>query len=426
MSILRSILNLEEIVDLRDCLHETPNYSQDGYPMIRVKDIRRGFLDLSGTMRVDNNTYEKFIKNYQPLIGDILFSRVGSYGNSCFVNRKEYFCIGQNTVCISPKRNLIEPFYLYCCLNSHQVRDQIESLVGGASQPTISLKNIYRLSIPYPPLPTQKRIAAILSAYDDLIENNNHRIKILEEMAKLNYKEWFVDFRFPGHENVKMFDSPLGMIPEGWTHGTLDNVLIELESGSRPKGGVAESAEGIPSIGAENILGLGKYEYSKEKYISQEFFNNMRRGHVKSGDVLLYKDGAQIGRKSLFRDNFPYDTCCINEHVFILRCNDRITQNYLFFWLDLPDVTQMIRNLNANAAQPGINQSSVRGLPILIPTRDVLNAFQNIVEPLTALLFNLAKQNRILQITRDCLLPKLISGEIDVSDLDIDIAEAAA
>ena len=179
----------------------------------------------------------------------------------------------------------------------------------------------------------------------------------------------------------------------------------------------------MQSLGAENIIGIGKYDFSKEKYVSREFFLNMRRGIVRSKDVLLYKDGAQIGRKTLFRDGFPHQECCINEHVFILRSNSRITQNYLFFWLDQPDMTQNIRNLNANAAQPGINQEGVRGLPLLIPTEPLINLFDDRIEPLLTLLFNLAKKNVVLNKTRDIILPRLISGEIDVTDLDIAIID---
>ncbi|MEW6418671.1 MAG: hypothetical protein AB1480_11185 [Nitrospirota bacterium] len=146
----------------------------------------------------------------------------------------------------------------------------------------------------------------------------------------------------------------------------------------------------------------------------------MNRGHIKSGDVLLYKDGAKIGRKSLFRDGFPHEVCCINEHVFILRTNSLCTQNYLYFWLDQPEMTNKIINLNANAAQPGINQAGVNGLPVLLPFKESLDMFEETSEPILAELFNLSKKNNLLRQTRDLLLPKLINGDIDVENMDID------
>ncbi len=205
-----------EVAELFDSLHQTPQYSDEGYPMIRVTDIRYGYIDTTYTVKVDYATYLEFSKKHKPTVGDILFSRVGSYGNSAYVNRHEEFCLGQNTVCISPDRARVEPTFLYFALNSSGLRNQIESLVGGASQGTISLKSIRKLKIPLPQLQIQRRIAGILSAYDELIENSQRRIKILETMTRALYREWFVKFRFPGHEKVKLVPSPLGEIPEGW------------------------------------------------------------------------------------------------------------------------------------------------------------------------------------------------------------------
>ena len=148
----------------------------------------------------------------------------------------------------------------------------------------------------------------------------------------------------------------------------------------------------------------------------------MKKGHTKSGDVLLYKDGANIGRKSIFRDDFPHNVCCINEHVFILRTNVLCTQNYHYFWLVRSDITQQIRNLNTNVAQPGINKRTVSSLPIIIPDKNTLSSFEEQIDPLMAQLFIFAKQNFISIQIQDMFLPNLISGEINVSDLNVDIS----
>ena len=137
-------IELDSIATLWDCLHKTPSYSEDGYPMVRVTDIKRGYLDLSGTLKVNDKTYREFIGRHKPQVGDILFTRVGSYGNSCLVNREQDFCIGQNTVCITPDHLNIIPYFLYCCLNAPSLKNQIDSLVGGASQPTIRVVWVLR------------------------------------------------------------------------------------------------------------------------------------------------------------------------------------------------------------------------------------------------------------------------------------------
>ncbi len=164
-------------------------------------------------------------------------------------------------------RDSIDKRYLYYSVTSQAFTDYLSANVKGAAYPAVDTETISRGKIYFPSLATQHKIASILSAYDDLIENNLKRIKILEEMAQMIYREWFVNFRFPGHEKVKVVKSELGMIPEGWMRMTLRDVLESLESGSRPKGGINPNEKAVPSIGAENILGLGKYDYDKEKYI---------------------------------------------------------------------------------------------------------------------------------------------------------------
>lgn len=310
------------------------------------------------------------------------------------------------------------PYYYYY-FNSERGHANVLSLMNQVSAAGIRASELGLLNVPNPPTTHQRKIAAVLSAYDDLIENNTLRIKILEEITQSIYREWFVNFRFPGHESVKIVESEMGMIPEGWETKTLGSVLDTIESGSRPKGGVSSVSGEVPSIGAEHIIGLGKYDYSKDKYVSRSFFESMRKGWVQDKDVLLYKDGAQIGRKTMFQSSFPHSECCINEHVFILRTNQLCTQNYLYFWLDRPDMTQNIKNLNANAAQPGINQAGVKSLPILLPPQELLETFDEVLEPLLGELFNLAKKNNVLRRTRDLLLPRLISGEMDAENLDI-------
>lgn len=176
----------------------------------------------------------------------------------------------------------------------------------------------------------------------------------------------------------------------------------------------------MPSIGAENVIGLGKYDFSKEKYIPQKLFEQLQRkgAVVKPKDVLLYKDGAQIGRKTYFDCGFPHAECAINEHVFVLRAQHPRYQRYLFFWLDQDWMTQRIVSLNSNSAQPGLNQQGVRSLPFLMPTDCVVEAFDYLVKPLTDRLFAGCLESRTLAALREALLPKLIFGQLRVKEAE--------
>lgn len=288
---------------------------------------------------------------------------------------------------------------------------QMQSVSRGTTQDNLSLDKLLTFEFLIPPLPVQRRIAGILSAYDELIENSQRRIRILETMARALYREWFVNFRFPGHKRIPRVTSPIGDLPKGWEATTLGVQLAALESGKRPKGGVREVQDGVPSIGAENINGIGQHNFASEKFVPRAFFQELRKGVVQDCDVAIYKDGAYIGKSSYFRDGFPHAECCVNEHVFLLRSNGiRLKQNALYLWLQEPDTIHSIRATNANAAQPGINQQSVNGLEIVVPDEKTAAHFDFLVEPLFAELITLAKQIHNLRRTRDLLLPRLLSG----------------
>ena len=413
--------HLGELAEFRNGVNYNKSSFGEGVKVVGVKDFqdytKPRYAELE-QINPDGVVTERNILRD----GDIVFVR--SNGNRELIGRSLFIETPPEEVTHSAftirlrftSREVHPKFYAYL-FRTPLIRRGLTAYGGGTNISNLNQDILSGLEIPVPPLPVQCRIAGTLSAYDDLIENNRRRIKILEEMARSLYREWFANFHFPGHEKVKLVDSPSGKTPAGWNVLTLGDVLQEIESGSRPKGGIDAEERGIPSIGAENVLGLGQYDYSKEKFVSQKFYESMRRGHVQNRDVLLYKDGAQIGRKTIFGDGFPHETCCINEHVFALRTNDRCTQAYLFFWLDQPDMTQAICNLNANAAQPGLNQMSVKGLPIILPPKPILDEFDKPANQALGLIFNLAKKTNVLRGTRDLLLPKLISGEINLTSV---------
>ena len=295
-------------------------------------------------------------------------------------------------------------YYQLCTLY-----DKMVSLKSGGAQPNLNAGKLKELEISLPPLETQQKIAGILSAYDDLIENNRKQIKLLEEAAQKLYKEWFVKLNFPGHENVKIVDG----VPEGWKIITAEDLIGKLESGSRPKGGIDSTIKkGIASVGAENVIGLGQYNYSSEKFVNKEFYENAKRGKIEDKDILIYKDGAYIGRTSLFQDNFPHKEAMINEHVFLLHAREESNQYFIFFTLYQRTYFEKMQKLNKNAAQPGINQDAIKSLKFFMPAEQLIRVFDNFVTPIVKRIFVLAKQNSQLQSARDKLLPRLMNGEI--------------
>ena len=379
-------------------------YFDGEYPFITPSDLKYDSFRVTSTATtLSNEAKSRFPNQFLPK-NAVIFTCIASVGKIGVTTTESSTNQQINSIVVSDDHDWRFVYYLL----RYESR-RIQGMCSGVAVPIINKRDFEKVEINVPNnLKMEKYIASILSAYDDLIENNRRRIHLLEQAARLLYKEWFIHLRFPGHEYAKIADG----IPEGWERKTLGDVLVELESGGRPKGGAKD--RGIPSIGAENVIGIGKYDYSKDKYIPEEYFNAMRKGVVQSRDVVVYKDGANIGRSSYFGDGFPYQKCAVNEHVFILRAVPTVGQNLLYFWIAQDETRQHIANLNANTAQPGVSQSKLLTLRFEQPQHKIAHLFNETVEPVVRQIFLLAKKNKRLTKVRDLLLPRLMNGDFSI------------
>jgi len=202
------------------------------------------------------------------------------------------------------------------------------------------------------------------------------------------------------------------------TEETLEKLLFEIQTGSRQKGGAVDN--GIPSVGAEKIEKLGIYDFSSEKYISEEFYSKMKNGIIKSGDVLLYKDGAYTGKVTMALNDFPHKKCAVNEHVFILRTKNNWANMFLYFLLNYSGVKeQIISRASSKAAQPGLNQIELKSVKINLPDKTTIEEFERQVKPIVEKIIQNSTENKYLSQLRDTLLPKLMNGEIDLDKIEI-------
>ena len=368
--------------------------------------------------------------------GDVLFGKLRPYFRKVIRARFDGIC--STDIWVVRPTDGVDAGYLFYVMASQDFVDVATQGSEGTKMPRAKWEYVSRHEIPLPPLAEQREIAHILGTFDDKIDLNRRMNETLEEMARALFTSWFVDYdpvrakidgRWRRGESLpglpadlydlfpaRMVESELGEVPEGWEVRGLGECLSALVSGQRPRGGAVES--GVPSIGAENIIGLGRYNFTSEKYVPVDFFAKLkaRGADVRNGDVLLYKDGAHIGRKTYFDRGFPHSECAINEHVFILRMQEPAAQRHLFFWLDQPWMTREIVTLNSNSAQPGINQTGVRGLPLLLPPTSLLEAFNRMTGAMTDRIFANCHESRTLGAMRDALLPGLVSGEVGVAE----------
>ena len=344
---------------------------------------------------------------YKP--NDILLSNIRPYFCKIWFADKKGSC--SNDVLVVRAKKEVDPKFLYYVLSDQNFFNWDSMTSKGTKMPRGTPNAIMKYSVPDLTFHTQQKIASILSAYDNLIQNYKKQIEALQTAANELYKEWFVRFRFPGYQTKKFENG----IPEGWKYLKLSEFGYEVESGNRPAGGIDDSLEdGIPSLGAESIDKLGYFDYSNVKLVPREFYDKMKRGHGKDNDILLYKDGAYIGKVTLFRNGFPFKEYAVNEHVFLLRSNNKDYQNYLYFTLNMPQYFTQMQNLNRNAAQPGLARGDLDRIKILVPNEKVIEKFNKLINPMIDNIFSYSKQITNLTQQRDLLLPRLMSGKLEV------------
>lgn len=391
-------------------LHQS-DYSKNGIPVVMPKDLLNGKISEQSIARV-SKIHVNRLKRHIISNGDILYSRRGDVGRCAYATEYEtgWLC---GTGCLRVTINTIKANskFIFYQLQQPSIVGWVQNHAVGSTMLNLNTAILSEIPLLLPTLCIQTKIADILSAYDELIENNQKQIKLLEEAAQRLYKEWFVDLRFPGYEKTTIIDG----VPEGWEILTLDKISCRLEAGSRPKGGIDKTRKsGIVSIGAENVLGLGKYNFNDEKFIPNDYYLKMKKGKIVDKDILIYKDGAYIGKTTLFQNGYPHKEAAVNEHVFLLHMKNEYLQYFVFFTLYQHKYFLKMQQLNKNAAQPGINLKSLLSLDILVPSYKLIEQYNFIITPIMNDIFEKAKQNIKLVEIRNKLLQKLMSGEIEV------------
>lgn len=295
-----------------------------------------------------------------------------------------------------------------------------KSYNSGSAQPSLNRNFIYKIDIKVPFLFTQQKIASILSAYDDLIENNTRRIKILESMTQTIYQEWFVKFRFPGCDRVKMVESDLGLIPEGWEVKPISEV-IETTGGGTPSTKKPEywNDGDIAWFSPSDLTAANSmFIHDSSKKINSL---GLKKSSAKLFPVysVMMTSRATIGVVSI--NTQPAYT---NQGFITCIPNEQLSMYLIYYWL-ISNKDKII-SLASGATFKEINKTTFRQLPIVIPQTEIQRLFIQFLEPIFKQVENLQEKNINLRKTRDLLLPKLISGQIDVENLDIDTGELAA
>ncbi|MBQ3634777.1 MAG: restriction endonuclease subunit S [Bacteroidales bacterium] len=370
---------LSEVCELIvDCPHTTANDEGKGFPLVRTPNIGKGRLVYDGMHRVCEDVYNKRNARAIPQENDLIFAREATAGNVALIQKGEKVCLGQRTVLIRPNQEMVNPAFLTYFLLAPKQQYNLLSTANGATVAHVNLPTIRNLKIDLPELPTQHRIATILSRYDSLIENYQKQIKLLEEAAQRLYKEWFVDLHFPGHENTKIVDG----VPEGWEKKSVTDVL-EIKYGKDHK---------LLKDGTNPVYGTGGVmRYVEKSLCTGESVLIPRKGSLNN---ILLVDGTFWTIDTMF---------------YSIPKKDNVAK-IVYFYLKGVDMY----SFNIGAAVPSMTVNILSGMKLLIPKDDIRKEFEKIVSIYFIRVQSLQSQIRLLTEARDRLLPKLMSGEIEV------------
>lgn len=397
----------EHVQTLKGFAFKSIWYTNDGRPIVKVSDFTADSVDCSSLTCIPEDVANNYLR-YQLREDDVVVQTVGSWpSNPASVVGKAVripkeasgALLNQNAVKLIPDDLLDKKYLFYLLRNIHFKNYIIGTAQGAASQAAITLDSIKRYSFSLYPLKTQHKIAAILSAYGDLIENNNHRIKILEEMARLIYHEWFISFRFPGHEKGRIVGSPLGKIPEGWEVKSL-GALVKIRKGQNiTKETIVEGQVPVVAGGIE-----------------PSYYHNVF--NTQNPVITVSASGANAGFVNLYQEDVWASDCSVID--------SKVTPYVYYYYLLLDQRRIEVTGLQRGSAQPHVYPKDLMALQAIEVPDYLLGRFNEEIAPIFRMIRNMKQRNSNLRQTRDLLLPKLISGEIDVSELDIAIKENAA
>lgn len=399
-------VKLGEIADFQYGYTASAQDVDTGTKLLRITDIVPDLIDWDAVpyCAIDEKKLEQFkIKK-----GDILIARTGATAGYAKLIRREpeQSVFASYLIRLEMKNKNISPDFIGRIIESDAFKNFVSTHAGGSAQPHANTPVLKNFEISLPDLLTQNQIADVLSTYDDLIENNTRRIKILEEIAQAIYREWFVYFRFPGsayakatadrHEKVKMIDSKteFGKIPEGWEVKPLGETVENYDSKRRPISKMKrEEMHGeIPYYGAAKII----------DYVNDHIFDGKY--------LLMAEDGSVITKSGNPVLQFVNEKFWANNHTHILQ-GVGVSTEYLYLSL----VGFPIQGYITGVAQPKINQDNLNRISVLVPENKVAQIFNGLVEPIFADIWKLKESVNTLQKARDLLLPKLVTGEVRVN-----------
>lgn len=404
---------MESICSLiTDGTHDSPKLQSAGVPFIKGKSISQGFVDFDNCDFISRADHAEACRRVKPQIDDVLFSNIGSVGDTARVAVYREFSI-KNVALFRPNPTVLDPRYFYYLVANPRFNESMLNRRSGSAQPFITLGNLRDYEIAYhSDRAQQKCIASILSTYDDLIENNTRRIAILEEMARRIYEEWFVRFRFPGHEAVEMVESELGLMPAGWSIAVLGDFVDEIRDSVNPEKVLPDT----PCVGLEHIprRSIALAEWGKASDVGSSKLRFLE------GDILFGKIRPYFHKVAVA----PVPGVASSDAI-VMRVKDPENFGLILSIVSSDAFVAHATQTSNGTKMPRANWNVLNEYPVLIPAASLQAKYEELIVNMVSAIKNHVFRNRNLRTTRDLLLPKLISGEIDVSEIPVPESIAA-
>lgn len=382
----KEVIATDYCYKVADGTHDSPKRQNKGRFLITSKHIKGPSIDFDNAYYISEDDYQKIIKRSKIDKWDVIVSMIGEYCGFCYLEDSDFTDYAVKNVGILKVGERIKSLWLYYYLNSPDGRNQLKNTRAGSSQPYISLGSLRNLLIPEPPRDVMERTVSILSSLDRKIELNNKINADLEEMAQAIFKNWFVDFE--PFKDGKFVDSELGMIPEGWKVGTLG----ELCNFKRGKNLLTKNAidEGVPVV-------AGGLEPS--------CYHNI--ANTGAPVITVSGSGANAGFMRMYHVPVWASDCSFID----ISC-----ENFYFVYCFLKVNSKLLKHAQTGAVQPHVKPSDIHDFELVIPDKESIYDFQDKVKPFFDKIALIQKENSRLSLLRDTLLPRLMSGELEVPE----------
>ena len=405
-------IKLKEVCDRITVGHVGPmadKYIAEGVPFLRSQNITAFRLNLDDIKFVPPDFHEKLRKSALQA-GDVAVVRTGYPGTACVIPNTFTDLNCADLVVITPSKEL-NPYYLAAIFNSAWGVASVAGNLVGAAQQHFNIGAAREMEVSLPPRPTQDLIAGILSAYEELMENSQRRIRLLETMARALYREWFVHVRFPGHEKHPRVASPLGDIPQGWEVKALSALCSRMESGGTPKRKSSEYwANGSIDWFKTGELWDG-FLFGSEEKITERGQRESNARIFEPGTILMAIYGSPtVGRLGIV----TRPSSCNQAALGLVADKNQISQTFLYFVLI--SLREHFNGIAQGAAQQNISKEKVANAVAVVPPRELVAAFDRLAEPTFSQIQTLQRQIQNLRLTRDLLLPRLLSGQLEIGN----------